>query len=89
MPLERPSASPSDGGDEDGRDGARSAVKSGGCCAAKTTPPNEIFALRVLQHPLRPVKQFLLNQINRRAPFAQRTRRPWPIGADGRGQRPS
>ena len=22
------------GGDEDGRDGARSAVKSGGCCAA-------------------------------------------------------
>ena len=36
-----------DGGDEDGRDGARSAVKSGGCCAAKTTPPNKIFALRV------------------------------------------
>ena len=23
-----------DGGDEDGRDGTRSAVKSGGCCAA-------------------------------------------------------
>ena len=27
-----------DGGDEDGRDSGRSAVKSGGCCAAKTTP---------------------------------------------------
>ena len=27
-----------DGGDEDGRDGACSAVKSGGCCAAKTIP---------------------------------------------------
>ena len=26
-----------DGGGEDGRDGARSAVKSGGCCATKTT----------------------------------------------------
>ena len=47
-----------DGGDEDGRDGARSAVKSGGCCAAKITPPCKSFALRVLQHPLRPAKQF-------------------------------
>ena len=28
-----------DGSNEDGRDGARSAVRSGGCCAAKTTPP--------------------------------------------------
>ena len=27
------------GSDEDGRDGARSAVKSGGCCAAKTISP--------------------------------------------------
>ena len=34
-------------GDEDGRDGARSAVKSGGCCAARTTPSNKTFALRV------------------------------------------
>ena len=38
-----------DGGDEDGRDGARSAIKSGDCCAAKTTPPNKTFALRVLR----------------------------------------
>ena len=45
------------GGDEDGRRGARSAVKSGGCCTAKTTPPNGTFELRVLQHPLRPAKQ--------------------------------
>ena len=44
-----------DGGDEDGRDGVRSAVKSGGCCAAKTTPPYKTVALRVLQHPLTPV----------------------------------
>ena len=43
-----------DGGDEDGRDGARSAVKSGGYCAAKTTPSLKTFTLRVLQHPLRP-----------------------------------
>ena len=28
-----------DGGDKDGRDDARSAVKSGGCYAAKTNPP--------------------------------------------------
>ena len=43
-----------DGGDEDSRDGMRSAVKSGGGCAAKTTPPNKPFTLRVLQHPLTP-----------------------------------
>ena len=30
-----------DGGNEDGCDGARSAVKSGGCCVAKTNPPNK------------------------------------------------
>ena len=35
-----------DGGDEDGRDGVRSAVRPGGCCAAKTTPPYKTFALR-------------------------------------------
>ena len=45
-----------DGGDEDSRDDAHSAVKSGGCCAAKTNPPNKTFALRVTQHPLRPAK---------------------------------
>ena len=43
-----------DGGDEDGRDGVRSAAKSGGYCAAKTTPLIRTLALRVLQHPLRP-----------------------------------
>ena len=42
-----------DGDDEDGRDGARSAVRSGGYCAAKTTPPHKTCALRVLQYPLR------------------------------------
>ena len=52
------------GGDEDGRDGARSAVKSGGCCAAKTTPTYKICALRVLQRPLRPANQFPKNQID-------------------------
>ena len=36
-----------DDSDEDGCDGVRSAVKSGGYCAAKTTPPNKTFALRV------------------------------------------
>ena len=41
-------------GDKDPRDGVRSAVNSGGYCAAKTTPPNKIFALRVLQHPMTP-----------------------------------
>ena len=45
-----------DGGKEVGRNGARSAVKSGGFCAAKTTPPYKTFAKRVLQPPLRPVK---------------------------------
>ena len=47
-----------DGGDEDGRDGARSAFRSGGCCATKTTPPHKTCALRVLHHPLRPANQF-------------------------------
>ena len=62
MPSEPPSASPMygerDGDDKDGRDGARSAVKSGGCCAAKTTHHYKTFALRTLQHPLRQAKQF-------------------------------
>ena len=43
-----------DGGDEDSRGGMHSADKSGGYCAAKTTPSNKSFALKVLQHPLRP-----------------------------------
>ena len=43
-----------DGGDEDSRDGVRRAAKSRSYCATKTTPPIKTFALRVLQHPLRP-----------------------------------
>ena len=39
-----------DGGDEDGRDGVRNAVKSGGYCAAKTTSLIKTLAPRVLQH---------------------------------------
>ena len=50
-----------DGVDEDNRGGARIAVKLGGCCAAKTTPPNKNFALRVPQPLLRPTKQIPLN----------------------------
>ena len=47
---------PSDGDDdnEDGSGGVHRAAKSGGYCAAKTTPSNKSFALKVLQHPLRP-----------------------------------
>ena len=71
-----------DGGDEDGRDGVRSAVKSGGYCAAKTTLLNKIFALRVIRRPLRPAKQVPLNRIDHRVPFAQQKRRPWSSDAD-------
>ena len=78
-----------DGGDEDGRDGARSAVKSGGCCAVKTTLPHKTCALRVLQHPLRPANQFPTNRIDHRAPFGQRKRRPWSIVEDQSRQKPS
>ena len=46
----------SNGGGEDGRKGVRSAVKSGSCCTAKTTPVIKILAVRVLQHPLTPAK---------------------------------
>ena len=70
-----------DGGDEDGRGGVRSAVKSGGYCAAKTTPPNKTFALRVLKIPLRPTKRVRLNRIDHRAPFPQQDQRPWSTGA--------
>ena len=62
--------------DEDSCDGMRSAIKSGGYCAAKTTPPNKTFAPRVLQHPLRTAEQIWLNRIGHRAPFAQLKRRP-------------
>ena len=78
-----------DGGNEDGRDGARSAVRSGGCCAAKTAPPHKTCALRVLQHPLRPANQFPKNRIDHRAPFGQRKRRPWSIVEDQSRQKPS
>ena len=44
-----------DGSDEDGRDGARSAVRSGGCCAAKTAPPQKT----------------LRSQLSDRAPFGE------------------
>ena len=79
------------GGDEDkdGRDGAHSAVRSGGCCVAKTTPPYKTCVVRVLQHPLRPANQFPKNRIDHRAPFGQRKRRPWPIVEDRRGQNPA
>ena len=52
-----------DGGDEDGLDGARSALRSGGCVVAKTIPPYKTCALRVLQRPLtlRPAEQFTKN----------------------------
>ena len=40
------------------------------------------FALRVLQHLLRPTKQFPKNRIDHRAPSGQRKRRPWSIVAD-------
>ena len=54
-----------DGGDEDGRDGVRSAVKSGSYCAAKTTPPTKTFVLRVLQqHSLRPAIPVQRKQID-------------------------
>ena len=42
------------GGDEGGRVSVRHAAKSGGYCGANTTPPIKTFALKMLQHPLRP-----------------------------------
>ena len=63
-----------DGGDQDDRDSARSVVRSGGCCAAKTTPLYKICALRVLKHPLRSANQFPKNRINHRVLFGQRKR---------------
>ena len=38
------------GDDEDGRDGVRSAAKSGGYCAVKTTLLIKTLALRVLKN---------------------------------------
>ena len=37
-----------DGGDKDGHDGVRSAAKSGGYCAAKTTYLNKTLVVRVI-----------------------------------------
>ena len=71
-----------DGGNEDDHEGVRSAIKSGAYCATKTTSPNNTFALRVLQHPLRSEKQIRLNQIDHRAPFAQRKRQAWLTDTD-------
>ena len=84
MPLAPPSSSYGDpgGGDEDGRGGTRSAVKSGGCCAAKTISLIKPLALRVIQHPLTPARQIWLNRIDYRVTFAQRKRQPWSIDAD-------
>ena len=48
---------------KDSRDDARSAIKSGGCCATKTTPPNKTFAPGVTlssQAAAAPRKQYLL-----------------------------
>ena len=78
-----------DGGGEDGRDGARSAVKLGGCCAAKITPPYKTFALMVLQHPLRPANQLQKKQIDHRAAFGKRNHRPSSIVEDRSRQKPS
>ena len=73
-----------DYGDEDGHDGARSSVRSGGCCATRRNPLNKMFALRVLQlqPPLRPAKHIPLNRIDNRASFAQQKQRSWSIDAD-------
>ena len=78
-----------DGSDEDGRDGARSAVRSGVCCAAKTASPQKTCELRVLQHPLKPANQFPKNRIDHRAAFGQRERQPWSVVEDQRDQKPS
>ena len=62
-----------DGGDEDGRDGVRRAAKSGGYCVAKTTHPAQTLALRVLQHPLRPVVPVRFNANRQYAVHAAET----------------
>ena len=71
-----------DGGGDEDRRGVHHAAKSGGYCAAKIAPPIKTFALRMLQHPLRLAKQIRLNQIDHRAPLAQRKRRPWSTDVD-------
>ena len=73
-----------DDGNEDSRDGARSAVKSGGYCAAKTTPLFKTLALSWINHPLRPAAIKRRKQIDHCAPFTQRNPRPWLID-DRRG----
>ena len=47
-PSESPTAIPRAVTNKDGRDGARSAVKSGGYCAGKTIPLIKPLALRVI-----------------------------------------
>ena len=66
MPSEPPSASPTAIAMAATRTIAtvRSAVRSGGCYAAETTPPYKTCALRVLEHRLRPAKQ-VRNKPNR------------------------
>ena len=56
--------------DEDGRNGALIAVKSGGGYVAETIHLIKPLALRVFQCPLRPAKQIRFNQIDHRTPFA-------------------
>ena len=47
-----------DSSNKDGRNGVRSAVKSGGYFAMKTTPIIKFLAVRVLQHPRMPATRF-------------------------------
>ena len=42
---------------------------------------HQIFALRVLQHPLRPAALVPWKHVNHRAPFTQQDWRPWAIEA--------
>ena len=57
-----------DGGDKDGRDSVRRVAKSGGYRSAKTTCSNRTFALRMLQHPLRPAVPVRRKQIDHERP---------------------
>ena len=67
------------GNNEDGHVGVRRAVKSGGYCVAKATPPIKSFALRVLQDQKQPAAPLQGKQNNHRAPFTQQNCRPWSI----------
>ena len=92
MPSNPPSASPTAIAVAATRTVVTARVALSGQVAAappKTSPPYKTCALRVLQRPLRPANQFPKNQIDHRAPFGQRKRRPWSIVEDQRGQKPS